>query len=199
MYLFYILAGLCASCCLRGLKVQILQCHKVAVLAVFLYWLERRRSGNLTKKPSVRLCTQLNPTGKWRVRHSLQEKPCRRGAARMVLYFPSRSWNFEGRPFQTGELMQGLSTGPGWLSSYLWLLPRIKGFKTLTQAVINDSLWARKGDALEKGWEEHHLHETIPPVISQIITKSICFPHSTASPLGSPLRFLCCLKSDWVY
>lgn len=56
--------------------MQILQCHKVAVLAVFLNWLETRRSGNLTKKAFCEtLRTQLNPPGKWWVRRSLQEKP----------------------------------------------------------------------------------------------------------------------------
>lgn len=56
--------------------MQILQCHKVAVLAVFLNWLEMRCSGNLTKKAFYEiLCAQLNPPGKWRARRSLQEKP----------------------------------------------------------------------------------------------------------------------------
>lgn len=51
--------------------MQILPCHKVAVLAVFLTWLETRSSGNLTRKPSVSLHRQFNPPEKrW-----LEEKP----------------------------------------------------------------------------------------------------------------------------
>lgn len=76
-YVFILHSGfkLCVSCCLLGLKVQILPCHKVAVLAVFLTWLETRSSGNLTRKPSVSVHRQLNPPEKQWVRHWLEEKP----------------------------------------------------------------------------------------------------------------------------
>lgn len=181
MYLFYILAWLCASCCLLGLKVQILQCHKVAVLAVFLNWLEMRGCGNLTEKPSVRLSARRLihlESGRWGI--GCRKSPSWRGAARMVFSFPSRSWNFEGRSFQTGELMQGLSTGPRWLRNVV----TFDCFPALRVLRLSHKLWSMipSQPAKKMSWRKGGKSPicTRQPVISQIITNSICFPHLTA-------------------